>query len=103
MIRHLIHELQQTDPLHVVLYLICINALTFLIYRYDKRAAIERRWRVSESTLHTLMFIGGTVGAFAAQRILRHKNRKQSFQVTFWLLVMVQVGLVVYATFIGKI
>ena len=37
--------------------------------------------------------LGGTIAAFAAQRVLRHKNRKASFQFKFWATTAVQVGL----------
>ncbi len=83
--------LKQASLVQVALYLVAINLATFFIYRHDKRAAVYRNRRVPESTLHFLMFIGGTVGALAGQRILRHKTRKQPFQSVFWLLVLVQI------------
>ena len=90
MIDYLVYHARQLPILSVVCYLLVVNLLTFLTYRYDKRAAIDRRWRIPESTLHMLMFCGGTIGAFIAQRRLRHKNRKQSFQVVFWILCVIQ-------------
>jgi uncharacterized membrane protein YsdA (DUF1294 family) len=32
--------------------------------------------------------IGGWPGALLAQRMLRHKSKKHSFQVTFWATVL---------------
>jgi uncharacterized membrane protein YsdA (DUF1294 family) len=90
MIEQIMLNARQLPWLNVLLYFVVVNGLTFMMYRYDKIAAIERRWRTPESTLHMLMLCGGTFGAFAAQRILRHKNRKRPFQVVFWLLVAIQ-------------
>ena len=97
MFTHLITYLQHVPLGNLTIYLILINGLTFLTYRYDKRAAIERRWRIPESTLHMMMLMGGTIGAFAAQRLLRHKNRKTSFQIVFWLLCAIQCVIIRYA------
>jgi len=35
------------------------SLLTFLIYAVDKAAAKKGGWRIKESTLHLLSFIGG--------------------------------------------
>jgi uncharacterized membrane protein YsdA (DUF1294 family) len=35
-------------------------------------------------------FLGGSPGAFWAQRTFRHKTKKQPFQLIFWALVLVQ-------------
>lgn len=63
------------------------SLLTFLVYALDKSAALRGRWRVSENTLQALALAGGWPGALVAQRWLRHKSRKTSFQVTFWCAV----------------
>ena len=65
-----------------------MSVLTFLAYRTDKRRARDGRWRTSESTLHTMEFLGGWPGAFLAQRRYRHKTVKVSFQLTFWTIVV---------------
>lgn len=69
-----------------------MSAVTFGMYAWDKRAAIEHAWRTRESTLQAAALLGGWPGAIAAQQLLRHKNRKPSFQLVFWLLVIVNVG-----------
>lgn len=69
------------------LYLVA-SVITFFTYAFDKSAARKNQWRTKEDTLHLLALIGGWPGALAAQRLLRHKSRKQSFQTIFWVTVV---------------
>ena len=81
----------------LLLYLAIINAITFAMYWQDKRAAKQRgAARVPEATLLIVGFLGGTVAAFVAQRVLRHKTSKQSFQFKFWAITVVQIGLLIF-------
>lgn len=74
-------------------YLIA-SAVAFFLYGNDKAAAQARRWRTPEVTLLAVGFFGGWPGALIAQRIYRHKSRKTSFQIAFWISVVVNlVGL----------
>jgi uncharacterized membrane protein YsdA (DUF1294 family) len=68
----------------------------FVMYRTDKRAARTGGWRTRESTFHVLSLVGGWPGALIAQNILRHKSRKTSFQVTFWVTVAVNCAALVW-------
>jgi uncharacterized membrane protein YsdA (DUF1294 family)/cold shock CspA family protein len=70
-------------PVIMVIYGV-VSSLTFLLYWFDKSAARRGHWRTQESSLLLLGLLGGWPGAVLAQRILRHKNRKQSFQLAFW-------------------
>ena len=71
---------------------VAMSCATFLVYAWDKSAAQQGRWRTPESTLHLLGFVGGWPGALAAQRLLRHKSRKQEFLLVFWLTVIVNTA-----------
>ncbi len=73
------------------LYLIA-SGITFLVYRHDKRAAQKERRRVPESTLHFLELIGGWPGALIAQQVYHHKSSKLSYQVGFWICVIINSG-----------
>lgn len=71
-----------------------VNAATLALYGYDKAVAGGKRTRVPEAILHTLALLGGTIAAFVGQRLFRHKTVKGSFQVGFWLIAILQIGLV---------
>lgn len=64
----------------------------FGAYAVDKSAARSRSRRTPERTLLLLGLVGGWPGALLAQRMLRHKTAKTSFQVKFWLTVAANVG-----------
>lgn len=66
-----------------------MSALTLLAYAFDKSAARNNRWRTQESTLHMLALAGGWPGALLAQRLFRHKSKKQAFRSAFWFTVAV--------------
>ncbi|RDK05948.1 DUF1294 domain-containing protein [Cupriavidus lacunae] len=72
-----------------------MSVLAFATYYVDKTRANRNAWRISEARLHLIALCGGWPGALAAQQLLRHKNRKQEFQVTFWITVVLNVGAVV--------
>jgi uncharacterized membrane protein YsdA (DUF1294 family) len=65
------------------------SVIAFFAYRSDKRRAEAGEWRIPEFTLHLAGLIGGWPGAFLAQRQFRHKTSKTSFQVVFWVIVLV--------------
>ncbi len=70
-------------------YVLVLGALAYGAYALDKRRARAKEWRLSEAGLHLLELLGGWPGAFLAQRRLRHKCSKGSYQVVFWLIVLV--------------
>jgi len=84
----------------ILSYLLLINVFTWLLFWYDKRKAARRGRRISEHNLLFLCLVGGTIGAFSAQRRFRHKTRKQPF-ATFMKLIsggqMLVVGILIYA------
>lgn len=79
-------------PLAVVGLYAVASLLAFAVYAWDKAAAQGGRWRTQERTLHMIALFGGWPGALVAQRVLRHKSSKASFQVTFWATVLINCG-----------
>ena len=79
-------------PLAVIGLYLLASVIAFIAYALDKSAAQHQQWRTRESTLHLLALIGGWPGALAAQRLLRHKSGKPSFQHLFRLTVILNCG-----------
>ena len=57
------------------------NLFTFLVMGLDKRKAIKRRRRISESTLLALAFLLGAPGVLIAMPVFRHKTKKAMFLI----------------------
>ena len=68
-----------SGPTNIAIALIAINVIAFAAFGLDKAKARAGRWRVQESTLLMLAFLGGTPGAYAGRAAFRHKTRKQPF------------------------
>ena len=64
-----------------------VSVLAFFLYWADKRKARADAWRTPENILHAVELAGGWPGALIAQQVFRHKTRKVSFQVLFWMIV----------------
>ncbi len=73
-----------------------LSVLTFMAYWQDKWAAQKGQWRTPEKTLQTMALAGGWPGALLAQQWLRHKSSKTSFQLQFWLMVLINVAAVLW-------
>jgi uncharacterized membrane protein YsdA (DUF1294 family) len=68
------------------------SVVTYFAYANDKRAAQAGRWRTGEGTLLLLGLVGGWPGGLVAQQRFRHKTKKVSFQVVYWLTVGLNCG-----------
>lgn len=80
--------------LPVLIYYLAASVVTFVFYAFDKAAARQSQWRTPETTLHVLGLLGGWPGALMAQRLLRHKSSKRSFQIVFWITVVLHGSVV---------
>jgi uncharacterized membrane protein YsdA (DUF1294 family) len=66
--------------------------VTVISYYIDKDQARSGGWRTSELHLHLLELMGGWPGALIAQHLFRHKNRKVSYQVVYWCIVLLHAA-----------
>ena len=81
----------------IIIYLsivMVMSIICFAAYGLDKQQAINGGRRVPERTLHLLALLGGWPGAILGQRQFRHKTKKLSFLIEFWLIVMLHVAFV---------
>ncbi|MCY7366656.1 MAG: cold shock and DUF1294 domain-containing protein [Chamaesiphon sp.] len=80
------------NPLPFILYPV-MSVLTYALYANDKSRAKRGNWRIPEKSLHLCEFAGRWLGGFVAQRRLDHKSTKKSYQLEFWMIVIIhQIG-----------
>lgn len=69
-----------------------VSVVTLFVFEHDKRCAGEGGRRVPEGTLHVLELLGGWPGSYIGQHVFKHKTRKPSYQVVFWLIVAIHLA-----------
>ena len=72
----------------LVIWLIIVNLTAFALYGADKSYAKKGSRRIPERNLLFWAWIGGSIGAFLAMRIFRHKTRKAKFYAVPVLMVL---------------
>ena len=82
-----------TDILMKVLYiyLIVINAATFLLMLIDKVKAKKNLWRIPEATLFLVAAIGGSIGSLLGMYTFRHKTKHIKFIVGMPLILAAHI------------
>ncbi len=76
---------------NILIYLVAINLITFVTMYVDKKKAKWGKWRIKESTLFTLVFLGGGIGGIAGMYLFRHKTKKTRFVIGFPLILITEV------------
>lgn len=89
------------NPIPLILYPV-MSLVTYALYVDDKSRAKRKDWRTPERTLHLCELAGGWMGGFIAQRILRHKNQKESYRIAFWVIVIVHYVGWLFWLFLGR-
>ena len=90
----------------LILYFLILNLIGLSAMVIDKILAMERRFRIPESVLFILAFLGGAAGCTAGMLIFRNKNRKPVFryglplilflQITSWIALHVGTSRIIY-------
>lgn len=75
----------------ILLYLLIVNAVSFLLMLVDKHKARKKLWRIPESTLLLSAVIGGSIGSLAGMYTFRHKTRHLKFTLGIPAILIVQV------------
>ncbi|MEQ8928134.1 MAG: cold shock and DUF1294 domain-containing protein, partial [Fulvivirga sp.] len=75
-------------PVIIAMIYIFASFITYITYSIDKASAQSGSWRIPESTLHMMSFLGGWPGALVAQARLRHKTRKPVFRFVFYATII---------------
>ncbi len=76
-------------PLFV--YLLIINALSFLLMLIDKYKAKKNLWRIPEATLLGIAALGGSLGCLWGMYAARHKTKHPQFTLGVPVILAVQI------------
>lgn len=76
---------------YIIIYVIAINLIAFLTMYIDKRRARNANWRIKESTLFTLVLLGGGIGGIAGMYTFRHKTKKMQFVIGFPAILIIEI------------
>lgn len=80
-------------------FLLVFSSLSYQAIRNDYIASQGGGPRTPEWKLHALELFGGVVGSYFAQRILRHKLNKMSYQYKFFFIIGLHIGIVLVALY----
>lgn len=81
----------------IFVWVLLISIITFTVYGMDKQWAKKNKWRVKESTLLLLSYIGGGCGAWIGMNVFHHKTQKKKFQILvplscmFWIVILIVI------------
>ena len=73
-------QFAQTLAPFLLIWFVVINLVAVMSFWIDKARSISGGWRIRESTLLSIAFWGGSLGALAAQQWFRHKTTKEPFR-----------------------
>lgn len=79
------------------IYLILMNAISFLLMLMDKHKARKNLRRIPEATLMGAAALGGSIGTLAAMYLVRHKTKHLKFTLGIPALLFVHILLGIWA------
>lgn len=82
-------------PLILILYFIAVNIVSMSMFYIDKKRAVRHQWRISEATLLTSAFVGGSFGAAAGMKMFRHKTKHPKFYILVPLFMILHAMIIV--------
>ncbi len=72
-------------------YLVAVNIITAIVWTIDKIQARRGGERIAEQTLFGLALLGGSVGAWLAMYLFRHKTAVIKFRYGIPAIVVMEV------------
>lgn len=89
--------------LHILVYFSIINLLGYGVFYYDKYLATQSYRRIPESLLILIHGVGGFIGSIYAMYTIRHKNKKLSFLMKFYFVLLLELTIITYLIYYNTI
>ncbi|MBQ3081689.1 MAG: DUF1294 domain-containing protein [Clostridia bacterium] len=72
-------------------YILAISVFAVVLCVYDKSAAKARMYRVRETFLYFVAFMGGAFAMYITMLLVRHKTKRFGFMVSLPLMALAHV------------
>lgn len=80
---------------YAVIYYCIVNLIAVFITVSDKYKAKRNKWRISESTLLILGFIGGALCEYITMRLIHHKTLHKKFMLGLPTAIILHIILII--------
>lgn len=81
-------------------FTVICSIIAFIAYGIDKRRARKISTAFPKRDFTCFLFLGGWPGSYLAQQLFRHKTRKVSFRLVFWVIVLLHLGIIGYGIYL---
>lgn len=81
---------------YLIIYLLAVGVIGVIMLCTDKYKATHEKWRIKERTLHIMEFLGGIFLMLPMMYVIRHKNRKTSYNWISWTAIILWTAGLVY-------
>lgn len=85
---------------YIYLYVSILSFISFTLFGIDKYKAVkysrDNANRISEQTLFIWSFLGGTIGSVFGMILFRHKIKKGTFLIKFFVLCLIQFEIIYF-------
>ncbi len=78
-------------------YVVIMNIMGLAVMGIDKNRAKHHVWRISETTLFLVSFLGGSIGTWTGMYLFRHKTKHWYFVIGMPVICVLQMAAAVYA------
>ena len=85
----------------IAVLLVLMNLATFIVWGMDKHKAKKRKWRIPESTLLLMAFLGGAPGALIGMKTFHHKTYVRKFKILVPVFLILQIAALLYFFYIS--
>ena len=79
----------------IIVCLLLANVVTFIAYGIDKYKAKKGKWRISETTLLLMAYLGGSIGAGLGMKAFHHKTMHKKFYIVVPTFIILQLAFAV--------
>lgn len=83
----------------ILAYYIILNVIMVYFMRYDKNAAMKKKWRVPEKRFFTIALLGGGFLGLCSMKWFRHKTKHISFKIIYTISSLIHI-VILYFLFI---